>query len=446
MSQQVSEIYRKPYIKFIAQNNKRMTFNLSLKTFKAKLLTALITLVVCALLVIGAVWYLVISTLSDDRIPIPHNVLVAAVQYFPNSPRLQARLAATEFTSPERDLDKAEAHAREAVRLLPNEYSYRLMLASILEAKGDRDAAEQSYRDALRLAPNFAEVHWRLANVLVRQGKAKESLDHFRVAAASNTTLLPGIYDLIWNLSNGSIEDITYVTGKTPKAQIALAQFLLSKNKVSEAANVYSSVDRTARREDPDSAGFLTQLAAIDHLEVARDLWLKVVTDKPENAPNIWNGSFEVDILPRLTQFDWQLSGNDFARVAIDPSVGRSGSRSLRVMFSGRDTTRLYDQIKQLVLVKPGVKYRLECYYKTRELRTPEGPTLAVMDRNFQTQIAASTSVPEGTNDWQQLSLEFTAPANAKAVQVSFQRIPKYAFDNPTQGIVWLDDFSLKEQ
>lgn len=423
-----------------------MTFNISLKTWKSKLLTALITLAVGALLVGGAVWYLVIATLSDDRIPIPRDVLVAAVQYFPNSPRLQARLAATEFSSPERDLDKAEAHAREAVRLLPNEYSYRMILASILETKGDRDAAEQSYRDAVALAPNFAEVHWRLANVLVRQGKVKESLDHFRTAAASNLTLLPSAYDLIWNLSNGSIEDVTYITSKSTGAQIALAQFLLSKDKITEAANIYGRIDRTERREEAESAHFLTQMVASDHLEVARDLWLKVVSDKPENAPNIWNGSFESEIIPGLTQFDWQLSNNDFARIAIDPSIGHSGSNSLRVLFSGRDTTRLTDQIKQLVLVKPGAKYRLECYYRTRELLTPEGPRLVVMDRNFQTAIASSNSLPEGTRDWQQVSFEFTVPANARAVNISFQRVPKYEYDNPTKGVVWLDDFSMKEQ
>ncbi|MER3422813.1 MAG: hypothetical protein C4293_05870, partial [Nitrospiraceae bacterium] len=39
--------------------------------------------------------------------------------------------------------------------------------------------------------------------------KAKESLDHFRTAAASNISLLPSAYDLIWNISNGSIEDVT---------------------------------------------------------------------------------------------------------------------------------------------------------------------------------------------------------------------------------------------
>lgn len=423
-----------------------MIINLSLTTWKARILVGLTTLAVCAVLVCAALWYVVVATLSDDRIAVPREVVAAAVQYFPGSPRLHARLASLAFYGSERDIELSEVHAREAVRLLPNEYSYRLLLGSILEAKGDRDAAEQSFRDAVALAPNYGDVHWRLANVLVRQGKAKESLDHFRTAAASNISLLPSAYDLIWNISNGSIEDVTYITGRDAKQQIALAQFLLGKNKVAEATNVYGRIDSAARRGEDESANFLTQMVAADHLTEARTLWLKLISDKPDDAPLVWNGGFENDIKPKFAQFDWQLASSDYARVAVDPTVGHSGARSLRVLFNGLDTTRLTNEVKQLVPVKAGARYRLEAYYKTRDLFTPMGPRVVVLDRNAQTVIAASGNLPEGSRDWQQIGIDFTAPANAKAVVLSFQRVPKYDYDNPTRGVVWLDDFALKEQ
>lgn len=423
-----------------------MTFTFSVTTWKAKLITAVATLAISGLLVAAAVWYVVVVTLSDDRISVPREVVAAAVQYFPGSPRLHARLAALEFFGSERDLDAAEAHAREAVRLTPNEYTYRVLLASILEAKGDRDAAERSFRDALALAPNFVDVNWRLANVLVRQGKAKESLAHFRAASANNITLLPSAYDLLWNISNGSVEDVTAITGSDPKAQLALAEFLLSKNKVTEATSVYSRIDRAARRAEEESARFLTQMIDAGQVDAARALWLKLMTDKPESAPLVWNGGFELDITPAFAHFDWQLSSSNYARVAVDLNVAHSGSRSLRVLFAGQDTTRLVDQIKQLVPVKPGAKYRLELFYKTRELFTPMGPRIVVLERSTQNVIAASDNLPEGSREWQQVALDFTAPPNAKAVVISFQRIPKYDYDNPTRGVVWLDDFALKEQ
>jgi tetratricopeptide (TPR) repeat protein len=422
-----------------------MTLNISLTTWKAKVLAALVTLAVSGLLVAGALWYLVIATLSEERIPVPREVLVAAIEYFPNSPRLHARLAAAEFYSADRDLANAEKHAREAIRLVPGEYTYHLRLALILEAAGNRDAAEQAFREAHRLAPNYADVNWRLANVLVRQGKAKESLDHFRKAAAANMAYLPTAHDLIWNVSGGSIEEVTYLTGANPHAQLLLAQFLLRQGKLDEAVAVYSRLDRAAQRGDAESAKFLHQMIAAGHIDAARRLWLRLMTDRPEEAPAVWNGSFEGDITPAFAHFDWHVNSNDYARVAVDPNVGRTGSRSLRVVFSGHDTTRLTDQIRQVVPVKPGAKYRLECYYKTRELRTPIGPRVVVLDRNFQNVLAASNELPEGSRDWQQVSLDFTAPPGAGAVNISFQRIPKYDYDNPTRGVVWLDDFTLRE-
>src|SRR5438045_9223265 len=92
----------------------------------------------------------------------------------------------------------------------------------------------------------------------------------------------------------------------------------------------------------------------------------------------VWNGSFEGKILKGFEQFDWTIGQSQYARIAITSGIAHSGARSLRIDFAGRDTTRLDEEIKQLVLVKPGVRYRLECFIKTEGLLTPEGPRLAV--------------------------------------------------------------------
>src|SRR5581483_3902452 len=119
-----------------------------------------------------------------------------------------------------------------------------------------------------------------------------------------------------------------------------------------------------------------------------------------------------------------------------------------KIEFIGRDTTTLNEEIRQLVIVRPGAHYRIECYIKTDRLETPEGPRVVITDRTGNW-LASSEAIAEGTSDWKPISLTFVAPAvaeGASAVYVSVKRRPKYAYDNPTKGIVWLDDFVMKEE
>jgi hypothetical protein len=65
--------------------------------------------------------------------------------------------------------------------------------------------------------------------------------------------------------------------------------------------------------------------------------------------------------------------------------------------------------------------------------------------------IAASEPIARGSGDWQRLAVEFAAPpspngAGMSAVFVSIKRKPKFSYDEPTSGSVWLDDFTVKEQ
>lgn len=423
-----------------------MIVHFSVDSLLARLVTGLIALTIFGVMVFAAIWYVIVGTLTDDRIPIPNDLLDAGVHYFPDSPRLHARLGASEMQGAERDLTKAEAHIRRAITLLPNEYNFQLLLGGILEAQGNRENAEGAYQEALRLAPSYLEVHWRLANNLVRQGKVKESLEYFRYATSRNLGLLPNAYDLIWNVSGGSIESVMSITGPAPQAQLALSLFLVRQAKFTEAANIYRQIDRKARQIEPESATILDSLLTVNQIPLARELWGEIMSEengKPQ--PLIWNGSFETDINPAFAQFDWTLKDNDYARLAIDPQTSHGGRQSLRIAFMGKDTARLDGEIKQVLLVKPGKHYRLEYQYKIRELITPMGPRVAVTDRLSQATLVASEPLPEGTHAWQQGSVEFTAPANSFAVILQIQRIPKYSYDDPTRGYIWFDDFVLKE-
>jgi tetratricopeptide (TPR) repeat protein len=427
-----------------------MTIDLKLTKLGARVVLAVVVLVCCSFLVVVIVSRFVVGTLSDDRLLVTRDTLRVPVEYFPGSARLNARLAAAELSESDRDLAGAELYAGRAVNLSPNDYRFRLTLASAQEANGDRAAAEESLWAARALAPNYWDVHYRLGNLLVRQGKLNESLDELRMAVAANNELLPGTLDLIWRASSGDVGAVQAVTGSGSREKLTLAQFLLKASHPTEAADVFASIDRSDRLASPkESSSFLKSLIASGKLEAARDLWGDL-TGRDKQSATISNGSFESDILREFSQFDWSFDRSEYARLAIDTATARTGSRSLRIEFTGRDTTRLDGEIKQLVPVRPGARYILECYVKATGLESPEGPRVVITSNNSPDWLAASEPVALGSHDWQRLSIDFVAPQSvnrdALGLLISIKRKPKFSYDEPTRGTLWFDDFSMKEQ
>lgn len=424
-----------------------MTFELNVNRAMAKATVLFAALGVCAALVYAVAKVSLQGVFADERIKVSHQVLQSAVGYFPNSARIHARLASSELAYDERDLSRAESHALRAIELSPNDYRFRLTLAAIKEAAGDRPSAEDALRAALALAPNDREVHWRLANVLLRAGKLEESLEEFRIATASNTGLLPSSLDLVWRASNGRVEAVEKVAGSSPKARVTLAQFLLGKSRVPEAVSIFSRLDRNVQINAAETSGFIKKLMDEGHMGQARTLWENIVEGDAER-PLVWNSGFESDILKNFAHFDWAINRSDFARIGIDAKTFHNGARSLRVEFAGRDTTRLDKELKQLALVRPGARYRLECFVKTESLATPEGPRIAVID-GASNLIAESEAIAPGTADWQRMAVDFVAPrsdAELVGIYLILKQTPRFSYTQPTQGTIWLDDFTMKEQ
>ncbi|MEP7343528.1 MAG: hypothetical protein ABI977_37760 [Acidobacteriota bacterium] len=419
-------------------------------SIKIKSLLGRIALAVAALLFsVGStgiiISHFVVRTMADHRIVIGRETLASASVRLPGSPRVQFRLAEAKMTEPSgTQIPEAQLSAARAVNLSPWNYRYWQVLAVAEESLGKSEEAERALRAAAKLAPNYVEVNWELANLMLRQGKLNESLGPFRVATKANNELLPSAYDLLWQASGGNLSLLTTLADSDAKMQLGLTQFLVEQSQADAATVIYRGIDARAKISSPSAAAFISSMLKVNP-QAARALWLdtmKAVSPQPAADGLIWNGGFEVDSLKQFNHFDWTISASDYARIGFDRSGGRGGGRSLKVSFAGRDTTRLEGEIKQLVVLRPGARYRLECYAKAQNLVTPEGPRLGMLTANGL--VAVSDPVEAGSSDWQNLVVTFIAPAEA-AAYVTIVRKPRFSYDEPTRGIIWFDDFKLTE-
>ncbi|MGH9803421.1 MAG: tetratricopeptide repeat protein [Blastocatellia bacterium] len=317
-------------------------------------------------------------------------------------------------------------------------------MALAKDADGKTEEAVKSVQIAARLASSHSEVNWMLANLLLRQGKQSEALTAFRVATRTRSDLLPAALDLIWQSSGNDPATLNYLVNGDVNARLIQAQFLAEQGQTEAAINVYRSIDVKTKLNTPGAPAFISWLIQSNFGAEARSLWIDVVGEKGAEGSGIWNGSFEQNSPKDFGHFDWAIKASNYARIGFDRSVAHSGVKSLKLVFVGRDTTKLENEIQQLVVLKANVRYRLECFAKTGNLVTPEGPRIALLGRPGV--LAASEPVVVGATGWQHLVVDFVALPENLATHVSIVRIPKKDYDEPTKGTIWFDDFKLTEQ
>lgn len=428
-----------------------MKISLHLTSLSLRFLMFGVAFVVCVGLVGFELQRFITSVVASAEVGIDLPTLKAAAEYFPTSAKLQARLAARMIESQLDNQQSHEAlaesafrHASSAVQLAPANFEYRVLLSAAAELKGNTDAAESALREAVRLASNNINVRWQMANLFLRLGKLDESLKEFRFVAEAEPSRLPNILNLFWRATSGNLSAVESLVGNDSQARLTFAEFLTEQEQFEGAAQIFSQTDRNHRVQLPQTGRILDAFLKAKRWQEADALWRDTMTNEA-NTSLLWNGHFEISPRKGLTQFDWQLANNSYARLAIQAG-GRSDKKALRVGYLGLDTTRLDREAQHLAVLQPGRLYRLECFAKPEKLVTEEAPEIAILRADNRELIAASAPVSTAVNDWQLMAVDFAVPSDLSAVIVTIRQIPRYRYTEPTRGAVWFDDFNLKAQ
>jgi hypothetical protein len=268
----------------------------------------------------------------------------------------------------------------------------------------------------------------------------------FRDACQNDLQLVPATLDALWRASGENADLLESVSPPDPESRLNLAGFLAFHSRGKDAARVFSSIARSDSLTLANTPVFISSMARLGEWDLARNLWADLIGADRGRLKLVWNGGFENPLQKNLNQFDWQFERGAYANVRIDSSAAHSGSRSLKVEFLGRDTTKLDREITQQVVLQSAGRYHLECWIKTSQLDTPEGPQIVIANQSSGEWIAASAPIAAGSNDWRPLTFDFTAPTDKSGyvlAQVSVKRKPRFSYDEPTRGTIWLDDLSV---
>jgi len=340
------------------------------------------------------------------------------------------------------DLPAAISEYEQAALARPDDYVLWLSLARAREQNGDTAGAVSAARQAVPLAPYYGEPHYQLGNILLRAGQREEAFKELRLAGESNPTLMPGIIDLAWRVSNGDVGFVTRaIAPGSPFAYQALGQYFRQREAVAAAIAMYAAAGNAA---DEDRNSYLSELIAAKRFKDAASLWAIV---KPTAVvPGVMiDPGFEQESNLDDPGFGWRLGEKRQGfHLALDTNNPREGRSSLRVDFSG-DSDPSSPVISQLVLIEPGSHYQLRFAVRAESIVSGGPPLLIVIDANVGKPLRTSEPFPKATDGWREYAIDFDSGPSASALKITLQRQACDKSPCPIFGRLWLDNFSLQK-
>lgn len=373
-----------------------------------------------------------ISTVGD-----PNSALIAdlASGWAPTDPASYWLKAAVD--------DTVETYEH-TVRLAPYDYRWRVQLGRSLVQNDQLERAEIEFKRAVELAPGYAIPHWHLGNFYLRQNRIDEAIAELREAARNNQPYRDQVFSLAWDYFGKDAAQIERLAGDTPDAHARLAYFFAARGRGTDALRNWNMLTEAEKAANPVIAknmahGLYIQRYFPQALEFSRQIGF----DADAKAETVTDGSFEKGVNEANdSRFGWQIVRNDpKLDISGDSKVKRDGNRSLRFQF--RNFVKpVFNNLFQTVVVQPSQRYRLTFWVRTENLKSGGLPLLDVVNANDDKLIARSEVFPNGTNEWQQMAIEFAAPENCTAISLRTTRLP-CGEDCPVAGTLWYDDFEL---
>lgn len=370
------------------------------------------------------------------------SVAKKAVELTPNDS--EAHFAGAVVLGMSETPEKSIPELEQAVALRPADYTLWQQLGLLHDQAGDQVGALAAFDESISRAPFYSQPRWNRGNVLLRSGQYEAAFADLNQAAQSNPDLIPILIDLAWGISRGDVkltEQLIQIKGD--KMRIAFAKLLARRGKATEAIaqlGAAGNVPETVRHE------LIDQLLAKGAFKEAFEIWKGAPGFQSQNeqaGPAIYDGGFEGSLSFGETGFGWRVPRDlQATSVSLDSSEPHSGSKNLRIEFSGNSNPG----VSQLILLEPAKHYRINFASRSQEVVTGGLPLFVVSDAGADSKrLGQSSPLAEGTSNWQSFSFEFTTTPTTTAVVLSLQRESCSTSPCPIFGAISLDSFSVEQ-
>ena len=335
----------------------------------------------------------------------------------------------------------AVEECEKASELNPYSSTIWLDLAQAYYLIGSKEQSSTAIYKALAADPTTPNTIWSVANFLLARGDTAEALRHFSLLLQKEPSLTSATLSVCWR-SVHDVNQIIDILPPNPSAYLEFIRLLHSAEDFESASQVWSSLMQLENNIDYQSYLFyIDDLLQIHRVELAAKAWSQLkersaqLRDYVRPGDLVTDGSFSREILN--SGFDWRYNPKSQVVVVLDTAELHSGSRSLRLVYSGDGGDA---GIFQYIAVQPRSKYLLSAWVRSDDLTTANGPALALIDA-YSHNFLAGTQETVGTTAWHRVETEVTTGSEVQLLMLSISRSPQ---QTSIRGTFWVDDVRLQ--
>ena len=345
------------------------------------------------------------------------------------------------FLNGSQDPIRALANLNRAVKLDPFEGRYWLDVAAAHEVANEAGETQKALQQALHAEPTSPSIAWESATFYLAKNDISRALPLFRVAMQYNFRNTVAGLDLCWRATASVSQIISQVLPLNPDSYFAFINILTDRNQAAPASELWRALTAQKLKFSVEKTfPYFDYLIKTQQIDQAEEVWRflgqtdsELLTDPRFNL--IANGGFERRYLNG--GFGWRDQPNSQVDVSLDTTEFHSGTRALRLVFSGPAFSD--SGIYQYVPVRPNVSYRLSAFVKSADIISASGPRLVIQDFYSKQELATTDDVL-ATSGWREQVADFVTGPQMRLIVIKVVRVP----GNPLiKGTFWLDDVKL---
>jgi len=354
------------------------------------------------------------------------------------------------YAGPEVDLREGVKSLRRAAELSPSTAVYWLDLGAACDSMGDALCADDAFEHAQADNPMTPRSQWMIANHYVLTGRDEAAWPVFRRLLDMSPTYAFPTFRLCLRLDSNPkvVYDKVVASLKDTNVRVAYVSFLAGTGSLDDAYRVWREMAPSLSPYDFSLSGpFLQSLIDQKRFEEAYAVWLDlghlgVIPDfaSQDSKSLVFNGGFERR--PLNAGFDWRYRPAPYLSADFADSAAYRGAKCLRLDFTAARNEEFLP-VSQIIPVSPGQHYRLTAYVRSLGITSDSGPRLLITDLGCPECPGLSTDAVVGTTDWHEVSLDFAAGPQSKAVLLEVWRPRGRVFPMEITGNFWLDEVAV---
>jgi tetratricopeptide (TPR) repeat protein len=365
--------------------------------------------------------------------------LQRAVEIEPRAAEYQNR-AGRMLLFANQESDSALPLLRRATELNPHIPWFWLDLATAHAVQGDFVGQRAALLRASQADPKTPVVAWEVANLMLMDGKVDAALPLLRTVVENDSDSAEQALELSLRSTNDPGRVLREVTPATVDARLTLVNVLTNRGDLDSAKKVWDALAGLQQPIPPLRAmpylDFLLkrkQLADADQVMQALARNLPALQAQSDSGATIVNPGLEEEYVPG--PLSWNLRSSSAVQVQIDGNEFHSGTRSLRLEFSGPGFRNL--GIAQSIRVPEHASLDLSVWVKAGQIKSPLGPRVVVQDA-YTNQFLATGNEILGSSPWREERLSFTSDSGL----IVF-RVIRDSSDGGVSGKLWIDDLKV---